>query len=490
MRKTGQRPIHVLTAVTASMLTACVAFGPPRTPPSMALPTHYSIAPPSEQVPSDHGPTQQLTLGAAPVPEWWRAFGSAHLEALVSEALDKNQSFAAAQANLRAAHEQLREQVGNSLYPHLDAGLAQSRQRALSIPGLPQQTFLYDVFAAEVQGSWTLDLFGASMLADRALLGQVQAQAYELEVERRAVAFNVVLGAINAASLRAQIDALAAYADAEEHRARQLRERYELGSAARLDMLSAEDEAAEAQRLLPPLRRQLLALQHAEAVLLGRTPDTAPAPLSLEELRLPDRLPVAVPSELLHQRPDILAAEAAVRAGADAAGAARAALYPSLTLSAAYGRGGFDWSTFSSPAGAIWSAGASLTQPLFHGGALRARQRQYQAAYEAAVAQYRQTVLAAFQSVADTLVSLDEDAKELEQTQRSAEALKEVQREIEGRYAQGAAPLYAVLGARSQYQNAYVTHVAARAARLTDSAALLDAMGNPAATSPPSARSW
>jgi len=490
MRKTGQRPIHVLTAVTASMLSACVAFGPPRTPPSMALPSHYSIAPPSEQVPSDHGPTQQLTLGAAPVPEWWRAFGSAHLEALVSEALDKNQSFAAAQANLRAAHEQLREQVGDSLYPHLDAGLAQSRQRALSIPGLPQQTFLYDVFAAEVQGSWTLDLFGASMLADRALLGQVQAQAYELEVERRAVAFNVVLGAIDAASLRAQIDALAAYADAEEHRARQLRERYELGSAARLDMLSAEDEAAEAQRLLPPLRRQLLALQHAEAVLLGRTPDTAPAPLSLEELRLPDRLPVAVPSELLHQRPDILAAEAAVRAGADAAGAASAALYPSLTLSAAYGRGGFDWSTFSSPAGAIWSAGASLTQPLFHGGALRARQRQYQAAYEAAVAQYRQTVLAAFQSVADTLVSLDEDAKELEQTQRSAEALKEVQQEIEGRYAQGAAPLYAVLGARSQYQNAYVTHVAARAARLADSAALLDAMGNPAPTSPPSARSW
>ena len=244
-------------------------------------------------------------------------------------------------------------------------------------------------------------------------------------------------------------------------------------------MLSAEDEAAEAARVLPPLRRQLLAVQHAEAVLLGRTPDAAPTPLSLDQLHLPDRLPVTVPSELLHQRPDILAAEAAVRAGADAAGAASAALYPTLTLSGAYGRGGFDWSTFTSPVGAIWSAGASLTQPLFHGGALRARQRQYQAAYEAAVAQYRQTVLAAFQSVADTLVSLDEDANELAQTERSTEALKEIQQEAEGRYAQGAVPLYAVLGARSQYQNAYVTYVAARATRLTDSAALLDAMGNP-----------
>jgi NodT family efflux transporter outer membrane factor (OMF) lipoprotein len=469
--------------VALSVLTACTAFGPPRTPPSVPSPAHYSIAPTNPQLTADQGPRQQLLLGAAPIPEWWRAFGSPQLDALVSEALDRNQSLAAAQANLRAAHEQVREQVGNNLYPHLDAGVASSRQRALSIPGLPQQTFLYDVFAAEVQGSWTLDLFGASMLADRALLGQVRAQAYDFEVERRAVAFNVVLAAINAASLRAQIDAVAAYADAQEHRARQLRERYQLGSATRLDMLSAEDEAAGAQRVLPPLRRQLLAVQHAEAVLLGRTPDAAPAPLSLDELHLPDRLPVAVPSELLHQRPDILAAEAAVRAGADAAGAASAALYPSLTLSAAYGRGGFDWSTVTSPAGAIWSAGASLTQPLFHGGALRARQRQYQAAYEAAVAQYRQTVLTAFQSVADTLVSLDEDTKELEQAQRSAQALKEVQQETEERYARGATPLYAVLGARSQYQNAYVTYVAARATRLTDSAGLLDAMGNPTSAS-------
>ena len=479
MKKRSLLATRAPAFVAASVLTACTAFGPPRAAPSVATSAHYSIAPPNPQLTAAYGPPQQLVTGAAPIPEWWRAFASPELDALVSEALDQNQSLAAAKANLRAAHEQLREQVGNNLYPHLDAGVAASRQRALSIPGLPQQTFTYDVFAAEVQGGWTLDLFGASMLADRALLGQVRTQAYEFEVERRAVAFNVVLAAINAASLRAQLDAVAAYADAEEHRARQLRERYELGSAARLDMLSAEDEAAEAARVLPSLRRQLLAVQHAEAVLLGRTPDAAPTPLSLDQLHLPDRLPVTVPSELLHQRPDILAAEAAVRAGADAAGAASAALYPTLTLSAAYGRGGFDWSTFTSPVGAIWSAGASLTQPLFHGGALRARQRQYQAAYEAAIAQYRQTVLAAFQSVADTLVSLDEDANELAQTERSTDALKEIQQEAEGRYAHGAVPLYAVLGARSQYQNAYVTYVAARATRLTDSAALLDAMGNP-----------
>ena len=479
MNKRLRLATRAFAIVAALLLTACAAFGPSRTPPSMPSPAHYSIAPSQPQLPADHASPQQLVMGGAPLPEWWHAFASPPLDGLVREALQKNQSLAAAEANLRAAHEQVREQVGTNLYPHLDAGFAPSRQRALGIPVLPQQTFLYNVFAAEVQGSWTLDFFGASTLEDRALLGQVRAQAYELEAARRSIAFNVVLAAINSATLQAQIDAVARYADAAEHRAKQLHERFELGSAAHLEMLAAEEEAAEAQRALPPLHRQLLAVQHAEAVLLGRTPDAAPRPLSLEELHLPDRLPVTVPSELLHQRPDILAAEATVRASADAAGAATAALYPSLSLSASYGRGGFDWSTFASPAGAIWGVGASLTQPIFHGGALRARQREYQATYEASVAQYKQTVLAAFQSVADTLVALEDDAKELEQTRRSADALKEVQEELEGRYASGSAALYAVLGARSQYQNAYVTYVAARAARLTDSAALLDAMGNP-----------
>jgi NodT family efflux transporter outer membrane factor (OMF) lipoprotein len=479
MNKRLRLAIRAFAPLVAAILTACATFGPSRTPPSMASPAHYSIAPAKPQLPADHESPQQLVVGAAPVPQWWRAFGSPPLDALVSEALEKNQSLAAATANLRAAHEQVHEQVGNNLYPHLDAGFAPSRQRGLGIPDIAEQTFLYNVFAAEVQASWTIDFLGAAALADRALLGQVRAQAYELEAARRTVSYNVVLAVINTASLQAQIDAVGRYADAAEQRAKQQHERFELGSASHLDMLTAEQEAAEAQRVLPPLHRQLLAAQHAEAVLLGRTPDAAPRPLSLEELRLPDRLPVTVPSELLHQRPDILAAEASVRASADAAGAATAALYPSLSLSASFGRGGFDWSTFASPAGAIWGVGASLTQPLFHGGALRARERQYQATYEASVAEYRQTVLAAFQSVADALVALEDDAKELEQTQRSTDALKEVQQELEGRFASGSAPLYELLGARSQYQNAYVTYVAARAARLTDSAALLDAMGNP-----------
>jgi outer membrane protein TolC len=214
-------------------------------------------------------------------------------------------------------------------------------------------------------------------------------------------------------------------------------------------------------------------------VLLGRTPDRAPTPLSLDALHLPQTLPISVASDLLHQRPDILAAEAAVRATADEAGAATAALFPSLTLTATYGQGGFDWSTFTSPAGKIWSIGASVTQPLFHGGALLARKRQYRANYEAAVSEYKQTVLSAFRNVADALVALEEDANTLKQAQRAEVAARDMKSNTESRYKLGATPFYATLTAGQQYEAAHAQYIRARASRLADTAALFDSMGNP-----------
>ena len=199
----------------------------------------------------------------------------------------------------------------------------------------------------------------------------------------------------------------------------------------------------------------------------------------LSDLKIPDTVPVSVPSDLLHQRPDILAAEAALRAAADAAGAATASMFPSLSLTASYGHGAFDWSTFTSPEGVIWRVAGTVTQPLFHGGALFARKRQYQANYEAAVGQYKQTVLSAFGNVADTLVSLEEDANTLTQTQRAEAAAREARSDTESRYKLGATPFYSTLTSGQQYQNARVQVARARAARLADTAALFDSMGNP-----------
>src|SRR6267154_479618 len=471
-----KRPALAALTLTAA---ACGAFGPDREPPKMPSPAHYAVEAQPAQLPLADGVAQQLAVGTRPLPKWWMMYQSDTLNALVDEGLAKSPSLAAAQSTLQAAREGLRSQIGQNMLPSVDVGFSPTRQRALGIPILPQETFLENIFAAEVQTSYTFDFFGAAVLADRALARQVQQQAYQLEATRRALAANIVVATINAASLQEQVAATERLVALGEERARQTAARYQLGSASRDDMLAAEQDAANAAATLPALRAQAVAVRHAQAVLLGRTPDQAPVPVSLDALHLPDRVPVSIPSDLLHQRPDILAAEAAVRATADEAGAATAALFPSLTLSAAYGRGGFDWSTFSSPAGAIWSVGASLTQPLFHGGALVARKHQYEANYEAAVSQYRQTVLAAFQNVADTLVSLEEDANTLTQAHRAEVAAHDSRSDTASRYKLGATPYFATLTAGQQYQSANVQYVRARAARLADTAALFESMGDP-----------
>jgi NodT family efflux transporter outer membrane factor (OMF) lipoprotein len=445
----------------------------------MPQPAHYSVEGQPAQTAQADGVAQQVVIGARPVPSWWTSYGSDDLNALVEEGLKNSPSLAAARSTLQAAREQLRSQIGDNLFPKIDLEFSPTRQRALGIPILPQQTFIENIFVAQANASYTFDFFGAAFLADRALEGQVQQQAFQLEATRRALATNIVVATINAASMQEQLAATEKLVALGEQRAQQTAARYKLGSASRDEMLASEQDAANAAATLPALRAQAMAVRHAQAVLLGRTPDDAPAPLQLQALKLPESVPVSVPSDLLHQRPDILAAEAAVRAAADAAGAATASMFPSLSLNASYGHGAFDWSTFTSPQGAIWSVGGSLTQPLFHGGALFARKRQYQASYDVAVGQYKQTVLSAFRTVADTLVSLDGDADTLFQTQRAEAAARDAQGDTDSRYRLGATSFFVTLTAGQQYQNAHIQYVRARASRLADTAALFDSMGNP-----------
>jgi len=460
----------------AAALGACVSAHPPASNLT-ASPQQYSAhgAAPTES--TVDGSTQRLEMGARPAPDWWRLYQCDSLDALVEEGLAHSPSLAAAQATLKATHEQLRSQIGQNLFPSIDVGFAPSRQRALGIPVLPQPTFLYNVFALEAQASYRFDFFGASINADRALAHQVEQQAFQFDATRRALVTNIVIATINASVLQETVAADEALVALAEENAQQLAARERLGSASHDEALATEVSTANLAAALPGLRAQLLAVRHAQAVLLGRSPDQAPLPLPLESLHVPEDVPVSVPSDLLHQRPDILAAEAGMHAAANEAGAAAALLYPSFTLSAAYGRGGFDWSTFTSPAGAIWSVGATVTQPLFHGGALRAQKRQYAQLYEASQSAYRQTVLAAFENVADTLASLEADADALGQSRRAADAALQTQTDTLARYRLGALPWTAALSASQQYESARSALARARGARLADTASLFQSMG-------------
>ncbi|CAB3808297.1 efflux transporter outer membrane subunit [Paraburkholderia fynbosensis] len=465
-------------ALAACALGAC-SFGPSGEPPAMPQPAHYGAeAQPAQTAPAQ-GVTQQFVVGARAVPEWWKLYQSDALDALVDEGLRNSPTLAATDRSLAAAREQLRAQIGSSMLPTIDAGGQATRNRALAIPEIGPNTFLYNIFVGQLQAHYTFDLFGAARLADAALAARVNVQAYQFDAARRALAANIVTATITSAALHAQIDTTERLVTLANDQARDTQRRYALGAVSHADLLSAQQSAASLAASLPGLKQQWLSTRHALAVLLGRTPDGAPDDLDLARLHLPEQVPVVVPSELLRSRPDIRAADAAVKAAAADVGVATAQMFPSLSLSASMGQGGFSWPVALSGAGAIWSIGASLSQPLFHGGALLAQRRAAQATYDATISQYRQTVLAAFQNVADTLAALEHDAQALDSANVAARSAQGIFEETSGRYRLGALPIASTRSSEQQFRNAQLDEIRYTSARLTDTAALFQAMGNP-----------
>lgn len=474
------RVVKLSVLATACTLAAC-SFGPGGEPPAMPQPAHYGAQAQPSQTVSAQGVAQQFVVGAKPVPEWWKLYQSDALNTLVNEGLRNSPTLAATDKSLAAAREQLRAQIGSSLLPTIDAGGQATRNRALTIPDLGPSTLLYNVFVGQLQVHYTFDLFGAARLADAALAARVNVQVYQFDAARRALAANIVTAAITSAALHAQIDTTERLVTLANEQARDTQRRYALGAVSHSDQLNAEQSAASLSASLPGLRQQWLTTRHALAVLLGRTPDAAPDDLKLAQLHLPEQVPVVVPSALLRSRPDIEAADAALKAAAADVGVATAQMFPTLSLSAAMGQGGFSWPVALSGAGAIWSLGASLSQPLFHGGALFAQRRAALDTYDATVSQYRQTVLAAFQNVADTLGSLEHDAQALDAANLAAHSAQGIFVDTSGRYKLGALPVSSVRSSEQQWRNAQLDEIRYTSARLTDTAALFQAMGNPPA---------
>ncbi len=476
--------LRVSAAALAALFASACSWGPDGTPPAMPQPAHYGAEPQPAQTVAAQGVAQHFEVGAQPVPQWWTLYDSPQLDALVEEGLANSPNLVAADHSLQAAKEQLRGQVGSSMLPTVDALGTAQRQRLPGIPQLGIDKLQYDVFAGLVEVRYSFDLFGATRLSNAALASRVNMQVFQLEQARRALAANIVASALGAATLHAQIDTteqLIALANAQ---ADEMQKRYALGAVARTDLLSAQQSAASLATNLPGLRQQWTAQRHALAVLLGRTPDNAPPDLDLASLHLPQQVPVVVPSELLKTRPDIEAASAALVAASADVGAATAQMYPSITLSAGLGQAGFSWPMVTSGVGALWAIGASLTQPIFHGGALVAQRRAALQSYDAANASYKQTVLAAFQDVADRLAALEHDAQALDAATTSAQAAQGVYDDTHARYKLGALPYYAVRQSEQQWRNARLDEIRYRGTRLSDTAALFQAMGTPPLANP------
>lgn len=467
---------HALAAISTLALAAC-SLGPNGQPPAMPSPAHYGRTALPEQTAMADGVAQRFDVGAQPVPEWWRLYRSPQLDALVDEGLRNSPTLAATEKNLAGAREQLRAQIGSSLLPTIDAGAQATRERALGIPEAGPPTVRYNVFVGQIEAHYTFDLFGAVRYANAALNARVDVQAFELNAARRTLAANIVTTTINAAMLDSQIDATRRLIALAQQNAEEDARRYALGAVSHVQLLASQQSAAAFEATLPGLLQQREATGHALAVLLGRTPDAEPDIPALASLATPEQVPVVVPSALLRTRPDIVAAEAAVKAAAAEVGVATAQMFPSLSLTASMGQGGFNWPTALSAAGALWSLGGSLTQPLFHGGALFAQRRAAIDFYEAATQQYKATVLSAFQNVADTLAALEHDAQAVSATQTQTQSARQAFDETAARGRLGAIPAANVRASEQQYWNAKLAALRSSAQRLADTALLFQAMG-------------
>ncbi|HET7525133.1 MAG TPA: efflux transporter outer membrane subunit [Burkholderiaceae bacterium] len=470
---------------TATLMAAALAAcaNDPLQPPELPQPAQYTAAPfaPQRAVPGvPGGQAQQLVAGGDLPAQWWTLFRCDPLDALVRQALQGSPTLERAGARLRQAQEDFNARSGTQV-PKVDAKLSANR-----IDVNPQSLGLqvplntpFNLYLATIGVSYTFDLFGATRNELAALRSEIDHQQYEIEAARLMLAGNVVTAAIREAQLREQIANTEAIVALQAQQLAITERLQQLGTAAQSDVIAQRVELAQARAALPELQRQLEQLRHRLAVYSGQPPGSAQLPeFRLADLQLPTELPLSLPSELARQRPDIRAAEALLQQASAKVGVATANLYPQITLSATAGSIGSSngGDLFASNSG-FYLLGASLAQPLFHGGELQARRRAAIAAYEQAGAAYREVVLQGWQNVADVLRALDADAKKLAERADAAAQAQRVHDIVAARYRAGGVSQYALLDAQRKLHGALLDRTQAVADRYADSAALLQALG-------------
>jgi NodT family efflux transporter outer membrane factor (OMF) lipoprotein len=470
-----------LGAGLATLVAGC-AVGPNfKTPelPAAAAADRYTPAPmpaQTDSAPTAAGAAQHIAMGQDIPALWWSLFHSPELDQLVRASLAQSPNMAAAQAALREAQENYKAQVGTLEYPSVSAQLGGTREKvsAFQVPG----GGVYNLYNASVNVAYTPDVFGGNRRTLENAQANVDFQRFQLEATYLSLTANVVTTAIREASLRAQLKATHEVFDALNKQLGLIEKQFEFGAIPKSTLLTQRNQVAQIAATIPPLEKSLAQTRHQLSVLAGKLPSEAGIPeFQLESLQLPEQLPVSLPSALARQRPDIRASEEQLHAASALVGVATAAQYPQFNLSGSYGSSSLTPHDLFESSNVIWSLVAGVTQPIFNGGALTARRRAAEAAYDEAAAQYKQTLLTAFQNVADSLRALDTDASTLK-AQAEAEATSSESLALAtSQYKLGATSFLVLLDAQRTYQQSHIDLVQAQAARYADTAALFQALG-------------
>jgi NodT family efflux transporter outer membrane factor (OMF) lipoprotein len=433
--------------------------------------------------------------------EWWELFKSPALNALVERAFRANPTIAAAQAALVQAQELVYAQQGY-FFPTIDANYNFERQKIAgnlavdNVPGVegngdnlnpPVQNLntsphteplTFNFHTAQLTVGFVPDVFGANRRQVEALAAQRDAQRFALEATYITLASNVVAAAIQEASLRAQIEATRQIIAADEKSLQILREQLRLGFAMRIDVAAQEAALGQAKTLLPPLQKQLEQTRDLIRALVGNLPNQdVPETFELDALQLPPELPLSLPAKIIDQRPDVRAAEAQLHAANAQVGVAVAAMLPQFSITGSLGGNADEFGWIFRTGGPYWTLVGGVTQPVFEGGTLLHKKRAARAALKQAAAQYQNTVITAYQNVADTLHASLSDADALAADVRAENSAKVTYDLTLRQMEVGYVNYLSLLNAETAYQQALLTRVQAQATGYGDTVALFQALG-------------
>ncbi len=475
----GARDLGLLWSLvlgTGCFLNGC-SFAPKYQRPAVQTPTAFKELTPQSTEATNFWKMAQPS-DAALRGKWWEMFTNAQLNALEEQVAVSNQNVAAAFANFLSARALVKE-ARAQLFPTLAANPSVTRSRQPGVgsrSGFSSGAATLTDYSLPLDASWQPDLWGRIRNTVNANVFGAQATAADVENTRLTAQAEL---AADFFQLRGQDaltqlfnDTVRAYQESLDL----TKVRFQTGIASDEDVAAAETqlETAAAQATnLGILRAQL---EHAIALLIGKPPAAFSIPV--EPLNAsPPAAPVGVPSQLLERRPDIAAAERRVAAANAQIGVAKAAYYPTVTLSAS---GGFQNSAISSLlnwSSRVWSLGAGLGETIFDAGQRKATVQQFQAAYDGTVATYRQTVLTAFQQVEDNLASLRILAHQVEQQETAVKSSERYLALATSRYKLGIDSYLNVIVAQATYLSNRQTLVNLQVQQMTASVQLVEAVG-------------
>jgi NodT family efflux transporter outer membrane factor (OMF) lipoprotein len=404
---------------------------------------------------------------------WWHAFGSSQLDELIAEAEHSNDDLAGAVARVEEADAQVRI-AGAPLFPTVDFGADGTRERA-PVSGVGPE--VYNVFNPQLTAGYELDFWGKNRALKNAARASALASRYDQETVALTVVSSVATTYFQALELRDRIEVAQQNLQNGQKILDGLKFEQSAGTATGLDVAQQETVVALLSAAVPPLVQQFRQSVYALAVLIGKTPESIDVTSgTLTELSSP-AIAAGLPSQLLSRRPDVAEAEQQLIAANADITVARAALFPSIELTAI---GGYESSTLASlisPANRVYALGAGLTQPIFHGGALRGQVAYSKARYTELLTTYHKAVLTAFSNVESALVAARQTAEQLERQRAAVAKARRAYQFAQAQMSAGIVNILVVLNTENALFSAQDVLVQVEYARLQTLVDLFTALG-------------